>query len=78
MHDITIKIEKIAFGGAGIGYADGKVCFVPFTAPGDLAKVRVKSEKSSYLEGELIELVEPSSFRVPPPCPVFGVCGGCN
>jgi 23S rRNA (uracil1939-C5)-methyltransferase len=78
MRDITIKIEKMTFGGGGLGHADGKVCFVPFAAPGDLARVRVRAEKRSYLEGSLIDLPEPSPRRVEPPCPVFGTCGGCN
>ncbi len=78
MHKHTVTIEKMAFGGSGLGYVDGKVCFVPFTAPGDTVRFRVRSEKRSYLEGELIDVVVPSPIRVPPPCPVFGVCGGCN
>ncbi len=78
MSEHTVTIEKLAFGGAGLGHVAGKVCFVPFTAPGDTARVRVKSEKRSYMEGEMVELLDPSPFRVPPPCPVFGICGGCN
>jgi len=78
MNDIVVKIEKLTFGGAGFGRVDGKACFVPYTSPGDIARIRIIKEKSSYLEGELVELVEPSGRRVTPPCPVFGVCGGCN
>jgi 23S rRNA (uracil1939-C5)-methyltransferase len=78
MEDIVVKIEKMAFGGSGFGHLDGKACFVPFTAPGDLAKVRLKVVKRSYLEGELLELIEPSEQRASPPCPAFGACGGCN
>lgn len=78
MREAAVNIEKLAFGGSGFGRIEGKACFVPFTAPGDMAKIRVRSEKRSYLEGELLELLEPSSLRVPPPCPVFGTCGGCN
>jgi 23S rRNA (uracil1939-C5)-methyltransferase len=74
----AVTIEKMAFGGAGLGHLEGKVCFVPFTAPGDTAKVRVRTEKRSYLEGELVEVLAPSPHRVAPPCPVFGICGGCN
>ncbi|MCM2357249.1 MAG: 23S rRNA (uracil(1939)-C(5))-methyltransferase RlmD [Geobacteraceae bacterium] len=78
MKEETIHIEKLAFGGAGLGHLAGKVCFVPFTAPGDTARIRVKSEKRSYQEGELRELLTPAPERVVPPCPVFGSCGGCN
>lgn len=73
-----LTIEKLAFGGAGFGRVDGKACFVPFTAPGDLARIKVVREKRSYLEGELCEVVEPGPDRVPPPCPVFSRCGGCD
>jgi len=78
MREITIKIEKMAFGGAGVGHADGKVCFVPFTAPGDVVRVGVRMEKRSYIAGTLIEILEASPMRVNPTCPVFGTCGGCN
>jgi 23S rRNA (uracil1939-C5)-methyltransferase len=78
MREIIVTIERMAFGGAGVGYDDGKVCFIPFSAPGDLARVRVTSEKRSYIEGEIIELLKPSSLRSKPACPVFSICGGCN
>jgi 23S rRNA (uracil1939-C5)-methyltransferase len=78
MSESVVKIEKLAFGGAGFGRIDGKACFVPFTSPGDTAKIRVNVEKRSYLQGELSELLEPSVRRVVPGCPVFGKCGGCN
>jgi len=78
MEDYKITIEKMAFGGAGIGRVNGKICFVPFTAVGDTVKIRIKTEKKSYCEGELLEIVEPSPLRVNPPCPVFGKCGGCD
>lgn len=77
MTEAVLRIESLAFGGAGFGRIDGKACFVPFTAPGDLARIRVTLEKHSYLEGELLELLVKSSLRVEPPCPVFGTCGGC-
>ncbi len=73
-----VKIEKIAFGGAGIAHIDGKVCFVPYTAVGDTARIEIISEKKSFLNGKLIELVDPSDSRVVPECPVFGTCGGCD
>ena len=78
MEERIVEIEKMAFGGAGFGHLEGKACFVPFTAPGDVAKIRLKVVKRSYLEGELLDLLEPSKRRATPPCPVFGSCGGCN
>jgi 23S rRNA m(5)U-1939 methyltransferase (EC 2.1.1.-) len=46
--------------------------------PGDVVNVRVKKSKSKYAEGEALEIVEKSPFRVEPKCIHFGVCGGCK
>lgn len=73
-----LVIERLALGGNGVGRIDGKVCFVPFSAPGDRLKVRVVREHRSYCEAELVELCEPSPQRVEPCCPAFGRCGGCD
>lgn len=78
MTETTVAIEKMCYGGAGLGRLEGKACFVPFTAPGDRARIRLVKEKRSFVEGELVELVEASPLRIGPLCPVFGICGGCN
>jgi 23S rRNA (uracil1939-C5)-methyltransferase len=77
MGEVEVIIEKLAFGGAGLGHAEGKVCFVPFTSVGDTARVRITKDKKSYMEGELLECISPSAVRIEPPCHVFGNCGGC-
>lgn len=74
----TINIDSLAFGGAGVGRINGKVCFVPLTAPGDKAAVSIAREKSSYLMGELQQILSPAPCRVTPPCSIFGRCGGCQ
>lgn len=78
MAEHIVTIESLCYGGAGFGRVEGKACFVPFTAPGDRARIRVVKEKRSFLEGELLELIEPSASRIAPTCPVFGSCGGCD
>ncbi len=77
MREELLKIDKLAFGGAGLGRCGGKVCFVPFTAPGDSVRARITAEKRSFMEGELLECLESSPVRTNPPCGVFGRCGGC-
>jgi 23S rRNA (uracil1939-C5)-methyltransferase len=78
MSEAEVTIERMCYGGAGFGRLEGKACFVPFSAPGDRARIRVVKEKRSFLEGELLELPTPSPLRVAPACPLFGRCGGCN
>jgi len=74
----SITIDRLAFGGSGFGRIDGKACFIPYTAPGDVAEIAITRSKSSYSDGRLEEIKKPAACRVQPVCPVFGSCGGCN
>jgi len=75
---IELRIDSLAYGGSGVGrLPEGKVVFVPLTAPGDVIHFRTIREKKGYIEGEVVELVSPSPLRQVAPCPVFGKCGGC-
>ncbi len=73
-----ILIERLAFGGAGIGRDEGKVVFVRGGLPGDILKVRITKDKGKYAEAEIEDIVRPSLDRTEPLCPVFGKCGGCQ
>jgi len=76
--ETALDIESVGFGGAGVGHlADGQVCFVPLTLPGERVLVRVSRSKKSFCEAELVRLLEASIRRTPPGCPLFGRCGGC-
>ncbi len=78
MKDFEISIDRLAFGGSGVGRYDGKVCFVPYSCPEDDLKVSLTTDKRSYSTASIVEIVKPSADRVEPPCPLFGSCGGCN
>lgn len=75
---IDLTIESLTFGGNGIGRHEGKVIFVPLTAPGDQIRCRILRDKGRWAEAELCELLEPAENRITPPCPAFGDCGGCQ
>ncbi len=60
---IDIEIEKIVFGGEGIGYIDGMVVFVPMSCIGDKLKVKVISKKKSYLRALIEKIIVPSNDR---------------
>jgi 23S rRNA (uracil1939-C5)-methyltransferase len=75
---IEVEIDNLAYGGRGIARVNNFVVFVPSTVPGDLARVKVTKKKSNHAIGELVQLTNPSKFRVVPPCPLFDVCGGCT
>lgn len=78
MNVLNLEITALAYGGAGIGRHEGKVCFVPRTAPGDVVIAGISREKKGYCECELVEILTPSPDRTDPVCPLFGSCGGCS
>lgn len=73
-----LEIETLTLGGRGLGRHTGKAVFVPNTAPGDRARCRITRSHRHFDEAEAVELLVPSGLRRPPPCPVFGRCGGCQ
>ena len=76
IHDLTI--EKIVYGGDGLGRVDGQTVFVPFAAPGDQLRVRITKLERNFARGEIVEIIVPSHLRRAAPCQYFGVCGGCQ
>ena len=79
MELFELEIESLAYQGFGVGRTkDGKITFVPHTAPGDLVRVRPKVEKKSYREAELVELIQNGPARVERSCPYAAQCGGCQ
>ena len=73
-----VRIEEFLLKkGFGVGEIDGKEVRVKGGIPGDLVKV-VLRKKCIFWEGEIKEIIEPSSYRRTPPCPHYGKCGGCS
>lgn len=75
---LDVAIESLAAGGEGVAHdSTGRVVFVSLAAPGDRVRVNVTEAHTRFARGEIDALLAPSPNRVVPPCPVFGVCGGC-
>ena len=77
----TVRIERIAAGGDGIGHlADGRAVFVPRSAPGDLLELARITRQRSFARAEAGRILEPGPDRVAPPCPHYerDRCGGCQ
>ena len=74
----TVTISSLAYGGDAVGHIDKKVIFVPDAVPGDVVRVRVKEDKSSFLRGEIDTIISSSPHRTEPFCPLSLDCGGCQ
>ncbi len=61
---LEIEIEKIVFGGEGLGRIDGFTVFVPMSMPGDKLEIDIISVKKSYARGLITRIIEPSKDRI--------------
>ena len=78
MKSINLTIQKAAYGGYGLGFHEGKACFVPYAVPGDVAEIEIIQDKKSLIFGRIIRLEREAVTRIKPECPNFGICGGCD
>jgi 23S rRNA (uracil1939-C5)-methyltransferase len=51
---------------------------VPGVIPAERVAVKFRQEKKGYVQAELLEVLQASPQRIPPPCPYYGECGGCD
>lgn len=75
---VELTVDRIVAGGNGLAQLDGLKVFVPFSAPQERLRCRIKVRKNDYAVAEITEILEPSPLRVQPACPLFGQCGGCQ
>ena len=74
-----LYIESLAYGGDAIAHLeDGRTAFVSGACPGDTVRVSITADQGRFVRAATQEVLEPSPNRVVPPCPYFGVCGGCS
>ncbi len=64
--ELTVTVDRLAYGGKGVARADGFVVFVAGGLPGDTVRVRVEKSKKAYAEARALEVVTPSPDRVDP------------
>lgn len=86
---VTLTVTNLAHDGRGVAsYGDqpdhhldkhGKKVFVSFALPNETVSVKITGSRKSMEEGDAVEvLANPNPERTTPPCPHFGVCGGCS
>lgn len=72
-------IEKCIMGGDGLlKEPSGKVCFISYVLPGEKVSYEITNEHKAFNRARLLKVLEPSSLRIEPKCPHYGVCQGCQ
>ena len=75
---IETTVQRIISGGIGLARLGGKVLLVKGALPGERVTAEIIREKRDYCEASVLEVKDPSSSRIVPPCPWYGTCGGCD
>lgn len=75
---LRLCVESLSSDGNGVAHWEGQAVFVPGTAPGDEAEVRIVKPMKGYAFGRLEKLLTPGPGRIAPDCPAAGSCGGCG
>jgi 23S rRNA (uracil1939-C5)-methyltransferase len=84
---LNLTIEKLIYGGDGLARfatdtsvrgSQGKAVFVPFTLEAELIEATITEQKSGFDRAQLDRILTPSPNRIPPRCPYFQRCGGCQ
>ncbi len=68
---LTADVHTLAYGGDGVARCDGRVLFIPESAPGDRLRVRVTQVKKRYARAVCLDLITPSPQRIAPCCRVI-------
>ena len=75
---MDITIEKLIYGGEGLGHHNGSTVFVPFVLPAERVSAEPVEQKKKFVRARVERVLDPSPERIAPRCPHFGVCGGCD
>ena len=80
MQPVEVRIQWLdgrGHGGARLPKPHRGVVAVPKALPGDVVRIHLPEDAPSFATVEMVDLVEPSTFRRDPTCPHHTQCGGC-
>ncbi|WP_456433251.1 23S rRNA (uracil(1939)-C(5))-methyltransferase RlmD [Thermosulfuriphilus sp.] len=74
-----IRIEKLVYGGDGLGrLSDGRIIFIPDSLPGEEIETEIYRLEGDYALGRPKTVIKASSWRISPQCEYIPHCGGCQ
>lgn len=72
------EIFDVNSSGQGVASLDGLKVFIDLALPSERVKAKLRLKKKNYALADLVEIQKTSPDRVPPVCPIFSKCGGCQ
>ncbi|HHT51486.1 MAG TPA: 23S rRNA (uracil(1939)-C(5))-methyltransferase RlmD [Eubacteriaceae bacterium] len=74
----NIQIKGLGSGGEGVGKIEGFTIFVDGALPEEYIEAGITNVKANYAIGKLESIIQPSPYRISPPCTIAHKCGGCQ
>jgi len=75
---VVLRPQRPAHGGTVVAHREGRPVLVAYAIPGELVEVEPGGRRGGLELARTVRVLEPSPDRVPPRCPHFGECGGCQ
>jgi 23S rRNA (uracil1939-C5)-methyltransferase len=75
---ISIKADLPAYGGFSLARGNGCILLIRNAIPGETVEAKIDEQKNDHAFASVVRVLAASPDRVEPPCPVFGICGGCQ
>lgn len=76
--EYIVDIIDNGFEGEGIAKIDNFAIFINGAIKGEKCKILIVKVVSSHAFGKILEVIEPSPYRVEPDCETYKRCGGCD
>ena len=75
---LEARIVRRDFPNKGIAMIEHQEITVKDGLPGQKVRFFIRKKKRSKIEGQILEILEPSPTEIDPACRHFGLCGGCS
>lgn len=74
---LIADVIDLSHDGRGVVSIDGQRIFLAGALPGESVRLQTRRRRRRIRDAVLLEVLRPAAARVEPPCPYFGLCGGC-
>ncbi|MUG43951.1 23S rRNA (uracil(1939)-C(5))-methyltransferase RlmD [Paenibacillus woosongensis] len=75
---IVVTIKRLGINGEGVGYYRRKAAFITGALPDEVVHAKVTRVQDKFINADMVKIEKRSPQRTDAPCPVFGICGGCQ
>lgn len=76
--ELELDVTGYANGGDGVARHDGRVVFVTGALPGERVRTRIVDDQHArYARAVVVDVLDPSPYRVDPQCPAAAAGAGC-